>query len=348
MRAVIVEQPGQLALRDIPCPRPGPYEALVRMQVAAICNSTDTKILEGHVPFVRQYPTTLGHEGLGTVVEVGERVVSYRPGDRVLNACTLRTGVAGLGSGWGTMAEYALAGDFAAMSRDGVCDEGHGFDGVFETQRVVPPDLPERQAILLSTWREVWSSFPDFGFAPGRSVLVIGGGPVGLSFAMLTRQWGMEPVALATRSAWKLEKALRLGAQAVFPAVGDWPAQARQQFPKGFDYVADAVGSPTVINQALRLVKPEGTVAVYGTLAEQTLPLSLDGAPANWRLLVHQWPNYAREAAAQDPLCRMIREGRISSEEFITHELPFERVAEGFALIRQNRALKVLLRFPGE
>lgn len=348
MRAAIVESPGQLAVRDIPCPRPGPYEALVRTEIAAICNSTDTKILEGHLPFVQQYPTTLGHEGLGTVVEVGEKVISYRVGDRVINPCTLRTGVPDLGSGWGTFAEYALAGDFAAMTRDGVCDEEHGFDGVFETQKVVPLDIPLRQAILLSTWREVWSSFSDFGLAPGRSLLVIGGGPVGLSFVTLARQWGMEPVALATRSQWKLEKAQRLGAQATFPAEPGWTAQAKERFPAGFDYVVDAVGSAAVINEALSLVKPDGTVGVYGTLAERSLPLSLDGAPANWRMVVHQWPNYTREAAAQEPLCQMIREGRISSEEFITHELPFEQLADGFALIKQNRALKVLLRFASE
>ncbi len=348
MRAAIVESPGKLALRDIACPRPGPYEALVRMEIAAICNSTDIKILEGHLPFVQQYPTTLGHEGLGTVVEVGEKVISYRVGERVINPCTLRTGVPGLGSGWGTLAEYALAGDFAAMTGDGVCDEEHGFDGVFETQKVLPPDLAPRQAILLSTWREVWSSFYDFGFVPGASLLVIGGGPVGLSFVMLARQWGMQPVALATRSQWKLEKARRLGAQAVFPAEAGWTAEAKEEFPEGFDYVVDAVGSCAVINEALRLVKPNGTVGVYGTLTERCLPLSLEGAPANWRMIVHQWPDYTREAAAQEPLCEMIRAGRLLSEEFITHELPFEQVADGFALIKQNRALKVLLRFRQE
>ena len=348
MRAVVVENPGKLAIRDIPTPRPGPYEALVRMEVAAICNSTDTKILEGHLAFVEQYPTTLGHEGLGTVVEVGEKVVSYRPGDRVINACTLQTGVEGLGSGWGTMAEYALAGDFAAMSRDGVCDEEHGFDGAYETQKVLPPDIPARQAILLSTWREVWSSFSDFGFVPGRSVLVVGGGPVGLSFAMLARQFGMGPVSLATRSQWKLDKALRLGAEVVFPADAGLVARAKERFPEGLDHVVDAVGSSAVINQALSLVKLDGTVGVYGTLAEKSLPLSLEGVPSNWRMVVHQWPNYPREAAAQEPLCEMIREGSISSEEFITHELPFEQVADGFALIKENRALKVLLHFRGE
>ncbi len=346
MLAAVVTEPGNLVLDDIPVPRPGPYEALVRMETVAICNSTDTKILEGHLPFVKQYPTTLGHEGLGTVVEVGEKVTSYRTGDRVINACTMRTGLAGLGSGWGTMAEYALAGDFAAMSAAGVCDEAHGFDGVFETQKVIPPDIPPRQAILLATWREVWSSFFDLGFVPAKSVLVIGGGPVGLSFAMLAKQLGMAPVALTTRSQWKLDKALRLGADAVFPADEQLPALVREQFPEGLDYVVDAVGSSAVMNEALRLLKLGGTLAVYGTLTEDRLPLGLHGVPPNWRLVVHQWPDYVREAAAQEPLCEMIRAGAISSEEFITEELPFAQVAQGFALVKQNRALKVLLHFP--
>ncbi|MBI4472167.1 MAG: alcohol dehydrogenase catalytic domain-containing protein, partial [Acidobacteria bacterium] len=157
MKAVIIAKPKELVVREIPAPRPGPYEALVRMELCAICNSTDTKLKDGHFPGFTTYPATLGHEGIGTVVETGAKVVSFKPGDRVLNPCTMQTGIPGLASGWGTMAEFALAGDHAALAAAGVCDAAHGWDGVFQTQKVIPADIPNRQAILMSTWREVWS-----------------------------------------------------------------------------------------------------------------------------------------------------------------------------------------------
>lgn len=345
MKAVVMETPGRLTVRDIPAPQRGPYDALVRMEIAAICNSTDSKIAAGHFPAFDTYPTTLGHEGVGTVVEVGQKVISYQVGDRVLNACTLQTGVEGLASGWGTMAEYALAGDFAAMAADDVCDEEHGYDGLYETQKVIPADVPSRQAILLSTWREVYSSFSDFDFTAGQSLLIIGGGPVGLSFVYLAKQFGLAPVCLTTRSQWKLDKANILGAEAVFATNEHMVERAKALRPDGFDFVIDAVGSPAVINQALQLVKSDGTIGVYGTVPEDSLTLAKGKAPYNWKLVMHQWPDYSKEAAAHEPLCQMIREGRIAADEFITHELPFAEVAEGFERIRQNQALKVLLHF---
>lgn len=176
MKALVVDRPNGIAIREIPRPTVGPYHALVRMDVMAICNSTDTKIIAGLLPECAAHPATLGHEGIGTVVAVGERVTTYRVGDRVLNPNTLSPGVEGLASSWGTLAEFALAEDHAAMVTDDVRDEAHGFDAVFETQQIIPPDIPSRQAILLSTWREVYWAFADFGFSPGLSVLIIGGG----------------------------------------------------------------------------------------------------------------------------------------------------------------------------
>jgi len=345
MKAAVVEKPGKLVIKDIPEPKMGPYDALVRVEAAAICNSTDSKLLHGRFPGFKTYPTTLGHECVGTVVNVGERVISYRKGDRVLNACTMNTGVQGLHSGWGAMAQYALAGDFAAMVKDNVCDEAHGFDPVYETQKVIAPDVPSDQAILLSTWREVYSSFEDFGFEAGKSLVVFGGGPVGLSFVMLAKRFDLSPVVLATRSPWKLQKAKLLGADATIKADGQVVEQVRKVLPGGADFVVDAVGGEQIMNAALKLVKFGASVCIYGTVPQESLRLVKRDAPYNWKLIMHQWPDYSKEAAAHEPLCDWIRQGKISSEDFITHQLSFEQIQEGFKLIENNEALKVLLWF---
>lgn len=345
MKAAIIVGPGRMELRDITKPCMSQYDALVRMELVAICNSTDTKLKDGHFPGFNTYPCTLGHEGVGTVVDIGEKVISYKVGDRVLNACTMRTGIDGLASGWGTMAEYALAGDHAAMSRDGVCDQAHGYDGVFETQKVIPEDIPSRQAILMATWREVWSSFSDFGFEKGQDLFVIGGGPVGLSFVALAICFGLRNVALSTRSSWKLAKAVAMGAGRVFQAEAGMIGNVRTEFPAGFDYVIDAVGSPAVMSQALQLVKADGTIGVYGTVPDDNITLVKKGAPYNWRFIMHQWPDYSKEAAAHEPLCRLIREGKLDSNDFITHEMPFDRIDDGFKALKENKALKVILSF---
>ena len=86
MRAVIVKKPGELVVADIARLVPGPYQALVKTEVAALCNSTDAKVIAGHFPGIDKYPLVLGHENAGIVCEVGPKVRSFAVGDRVISA----------------------------------------------------------------------------------------------------------------------------------------------------------------------------------------------------------------------------------------------------------------------
>ena len=343
MKAVVVESPGKLSLRSIEDPAVDDYSALVRMEIVAICNATDRKIINGTLPGGITFPTTLGHEGIGTVVKIGKKVKSYKVGDRVLNPQIVYSPIKGLSSTWGTMAEYSLVFDDNAMKADGINDEEHGYDGVYETQKVIPIDIPSRQAILLATWREVYSSFKDFGFQQGRSLLIFGGGPVGLSFVSLAKLFGMKPVCLTTRSQWKMDRAKSLGADEVFPADETLVSELQKYHFEGFNFVIDAVGSNDVIKKAIQVICPNGTIGVYGTLSEKELRFGIEKSPSNWQLIVHQFPDYSKEAAAHEPLCEYIEQGKISSEDYITHEFPFEKILTGFEMIEKNQALKVLL-----
>jgi threonine dehydrogenase-like Zn-dependent dehydrogenase len=343
MKAVVVETPGTLSLRSIEIPEVDDYSALVRMEIVAICNTTDRKIINGTLSESISYPTTLGHEGIGTVIKVGKRVKSYKVGDRVLNPQIVYSPIEGLSSTWGTMAEYSLVFDDNVMKADGINDEEHGYDGVYETQKVIPVNIPSRQAILLATWREVYSSFKDFGFQQGKSLLIFGGGPVGLSFISLAKLFGMKPVCLTTRSQWKLDRAKSLGADEVFPADENLLLELHKYCSEGFNFIVDAVGSNDVINKSIQVISYTGTICVYGTLSEQELRFGIKNSPSNWQLIVHQFPDYAKEAAAHEPLCEYIEQGKISSEDYITHEYPFEMIEKGFEMVEKNQALKVLL-----
>ena len=74
--------PGETALGDLEVPAPGDFEALVRMEACAFCNSTDVKL--AHNEFVPgTFPVVLGHEVISTVVDVGPKVRNFKPGDRV-------------------------------------------------------------------------------------------------------------------------------------------------------------------------------------------------------------------------------------------------------------------------
>jgi threonine dehydrogenase-like Zn-dependent dehydrogenase len=345
MFSVAVVEPGKVRLVDIPMPVPGPYEARIRTEAACLCNATDRKLVEGHFPGVEDYPLLLGHETIGIIDAVGEKVRSFRVGDRVVGGLLLRPPVSGYASGWGGFSEYIIAGDHPAMVEDGAATPDQGWLEVYEIQRRVPAEIPAEAAVLLCTWREVYAAFGDFNLGQGDDILVFGGGPVGLSFIKFARLLGLGYIGLVEPLPEKRQMASRMGADATFAP--DDPELANLVTARGkpLDAVIDAVGKEGIINTALPLVRMAGSVCVYGVIDTPTIQLHKSRGPYNFNLLVHQWPTRWRESAAQEPLCDWLMEGKLSYTEFLSAEYPISRINEALELARSGRALKTLLRF---
>jgi D-arabinose 1-dehydrogenase-like Zn-dependent alcohol dehydrogenase len=85
MKSVIAVHPGHLEVLDSPQPQPGSYQALVRTEYACLCNRTDSELLHGNFPGMEdKFPFALGHESVGIVVQVGEKVRNFQLGDRAV------------------------------------------------------------------------------------------------------------------------------------------------------------------------------------------------------------------------------------------------------------------------
>lgn len=345
MLAVTVLNPGEVAIREIPEPAPGPYEVKIRTEVCTLCNATDRKLIAGHFPGVEQYPLLLGHESAGTVVAAGAKVRNFKLGDRVIGGLLFNAPEAGFHCGWGGFSEYTLAMDHRAMVADGAADADHGYAEVSEIQRAVTQDIPIEAAVLLCTWREVYAGIDDFGLKKGQRILIFGAGPVGLSFVKFTKLLGFAFVAVVDPIPEKREMALRFGADAVFEpgsaALSDLPVRLGGKL----DAVIDAVGHENIINAAMPLIKMAGSICVYGVIDKPLLQIDKREAPYNFNLLLHQWPTREREAAAQEPLVRWILERKISHQDFITAEFPIAQIHEAIAYSNAGRGLKTLLRF---
>jgi threonine dehydrogenase-like Zn-dependent dehydrogenase len=345
MRAVAVMEPGRVELIELGQPRLGPYQALVRTDLAALCNATDGKLVAGHFPGVEKYPLVLGHESTGVVEAVGPAVRNFRVGQRVIGGLQFEFSDARFASGWGGFCDYTLANDHDAMVADGVADAAHGWFECYEIQRPVAPDIGAREAVLMCTWREVLGGFGDFQLQPGTSLLVFGAGPVGLSFVKFAKLLGLGWVAAVDPVPQKRQRALQLGADAAFapddPAVREL-ARTRGQ---ALDAVVDAVGSPACVNAALPLVKLGGAVCVYGVLADRQLVLDKAAGPYNFNLYIHQWPTRWRERQAQTQLSEWVRQGQLRADEFVTHEFPVTQIGAALAAVRSGEVVKCLLRF---
>jgi threonine dehydrogenase-like Zn-dependent dehydrogenase len=344
MKAVAVVKPNEVAIVDVARPAPGPYQALVKTELALLCNATDRKLIEGHFPGVNDYPLLLGHESVGLVEEVGEKARNFEVGDRAIGGLLFEFDDPRLHSGWGGFSEYTLCNDHDAMVEDHVADAAHGWRECHEIQRVVPSDIAPEAAGLLCTWREVLAAFSDFQLSKGEEILVFGAGPVGLSFVKFGRILGLKYVGVVDPLAHKREKATVLGADQTFSPDKDFVALVEER-GRPFDAVIDAVGLPAVINAALPLIKMGGTVGVYGVISDEVMTIRKADGPYNFNLFVHQWPTRHRELAAQGPLCGWIRRGALRPEEFITHDFPFAQINDAIAAVKRGEVIKALLRF---
>ncbi len=345
MKAVAVIKPGKLEIVEVGTPTVGPYQALLRTEVAALCNSTDSKLVAGHFPGVDKFPMMLGHEGCGIVTAAGKKVRNFKVGDRVIGGLVFQFSNAKYSSGWGGFCEYTLANDHDAMVADGVADAKHGWFECYEIQRKVDEDIPPEEAALLCTWREVYGAFGDFNLQKGQEILVFGGGPVGQSFVKFGKLLGLKWIGLVDRHEHKRKRARKMGADAVFAPESPQLAKLCRQRNRSLDAVIDAIGSPKIIDAALPLIKMGGSICIYGVISEEKLSLVKSAGPYNFNLYVHQWPTRWREREAQKPLCNWIRRGKLKASEFVTHRFAMSDINDALAAVKSGKVLKCLLRY---
>jgi len=276
---------------------------------------------------------------------VGDKVRNFKAGDRVVGGLLLQPTDNAYSSGWGGFSQFTLAGDHLAMIEDETATAENGWFEVCEIQRTVPKDIPVKAALLLCTWREVYAGFGDFKLERGDDIMIFGAGPVGLSFVKFGKLLGLGFVVVVDPLAEKRRKALRMGADlAVAPDDGELENLIRKR-NKPFDAIIDAVGSNSIINAALPMVKMAGSVCVYGVIDKPTIQIQKHLAPYNFNLYVHQWPTRFRESAAQKPLCEWVLQGKVDPAEFISGEFPILKINDAVELASSGQALKVLLMF---
>lgn len=341
MRAFVVRENGQYGLEEIPMPVCGPYDALVKLLSCGVCNGTDMKIIHHTFKGVEDYPLVLGHEGVGEVVALGEKVRNYRIGDRVLLPFLGQT-PEGYASAWGTYAEYNTVTDAWAMRQDGLEPDDSAY-----AQQKIPQEIDPVDAAMIITLREVYSTMGIFGMEAGKSIAILGMGPVGLSFVRLAKLSGMGPIIAMDIDEEKLHLAEEAGADSVLNTKNLSISDAvRAIVPEGVDFALDAVGVPSFIGDGMAIIRPDAKVCVYGISETMSAPLNWSKNPYNWTLQFNQFPQKKLEAACHEQILAWIREGKLNPGFFISHRIPFDEMAVAFQMIeRREKMLKMVVTF---
>lgn len=345
MKTVIVPTPGNIEIRQVEMPVINAYQALVKTEMVALCNATDSKLVSGHFPGVDTYPLALGHENVGIVVSVGSQVRNFQVGDRVIGGLISDFGVEqGIHSGWGGFSEYVVVNDFEVLHQEGLATAENGCWDSFEIQNTVPAFVQPEEAVISCTWREVLGAFNDFRLTPGKKVLVVGSGPVGLSFVKLGKLFGLAQIDIVDKLPAKLEVARQMGADHGYTPEEIADPEFIAAAGRSYDAVIDAVGLDVVVNSVLPLVKMGGDVCVYGVMTKNPT-LNLSAAPYNFDLHMHQWPTRSEEKAAMNTLAQWIAEGKLSASDFITHRFRIEQIEEALAAVKRGEVLKCVFTF---
>lgn len=263
MKALFLEEIGKLRLLDVEKPIPQADELLVRVEACGICG-TDRHLFLGEFP--SRPPVTLGHEFSGIVEAVGSSVTAFETGMRV-------TGDPNIACGRCMECHRGRVNLCRGLQAIGIHRNGGFAEYV---------TLPERQAFALPlTMEPLHGAFCEplacclhgldvADIRAGSSVIVVGGGVIGLLVVQLARLAGATRVVLITRSESKRRLAESLGATAtVDPSIGDVVDRvvaANGILPGGADVVFECAGIKETVEQAPLLTGRGGLTVLLGVL----------------------------------------------------------------------------------
>lgn len=338
VRAIVVAEPGRLEIRDLPMPRPQRFQVLCEQLYGSVCAATDRHLIRGELPLPNiAYPLVLGHESIGRVVELGEGVENFRVGDLVT-----RTGypaVPGLQAFWGGFAEYGIASDALAMRNAGM-DEAAWRPHLIN--QLLPSGIDPACATMMITWRETFSYLSRLGVAAGASMLVLGSGGNGFSFATLGRLLGAGRIDMLGNPHWQ-HLARRAGVDRFVDYRASDAAAELTAAAGSYDLIVDAVGKAGGLEAVLPLLRPGGKVGLYG-IEDLGNRMAYLKQLASQGVAVHGPGEYS-EAEAHEAVVNLLRAGRLDAGLWFDprNPWPMDQIESAIRNIEARRSLKALI-----
>jgi threonine dehydrogenase-like Zn-dependent dehydrogenase len=334
MRVPIFKGNGVLDYAERPIPQPqAPHDVLVKIDACGICG-TDLNILATPPAHKANLGIVIGHEGIGTVEAVGTAVTALQPGDRVVIAPRLTCGRCA----------------YCRRGLDNQCTNyqtiGTTVDGAFAPYLLAPDralykisnDVPRDDAVFFEPLSCVVGAVKRAPVQAGDSVLIIGGGPMGLLFAQHYRTLGAGKIMVADVAPYRMEFAQEIGVDAVINVKEQPAATAVKALTElGADIVVDAVGNQ--IDTAVQCARRGGQIILFGLRPH-------DHPPVNQYSITRHDLTLHGAFVGLHPFAQTIQlleSRRLQPSQLITHRLPLSELAYGVELMRTQQAMKVVI-----
>jgi alcohol dehydrogenase len=342
MKGLVYDGPGKIEFKDVP--KPGikkPTDALVKIIKTTICG-TDLGILHGKTPSVKS-GTTLGHEGVGVIEEVGSGVSNFKKGDRVIISCITACGTC----------EYCKK-QMYGHCKDGGWILGHLINGTQadyvripyadNSLYIAPEGMDEEALVMLSdilpTGHEI--GVIDGCVKPGDTIAIVGAGPIGMAALLTAQFYSPAKIYMVDLDENRLKLAKEWGAtDTINSGAEDAVKKILSETEDGVDVAIEAVGVPTTFNICQQIVRPGGHVANIGVHG-QSVDLQIQDLWIKNITITMGLVN----TNTTPMLLKTVASGKIQPEKLITHHFKLNeimRAYEVFGNASKEKALKIIL-----
>lgn len=350
MRATVFHGKGKISVEEVERPRAGVGEAIIRVTLTTICG-TDLHILRGEYP-VRP-GLIIGHEPVGVIEELGAGLSGYEVGDRVLVGAITPCGQC-RGCLSGNLSQCGHGEGYEAM---GGWRFGNTINGAqAEYLRIpyaqanlakIPDELTDEQVVLLADIASTGFSGAESGNVRiGDSVVVFAQGPIGLCSTIGAKLMGAAVVIGVDGDSNRLAMARRIGADITLDyREMDVVAEIKKLTGGGADVAIEALGTSETFENALRALRPGGTLSSLGVYSGKLLvPYDAFAAGLGDHRIVTTLCPGGKERMRR--LMEMVRSGRVDLTPLLTHTFSLDDIAEAYELFGERRdgVMKVAIK----
>lgn len=338
MKQAVMTEPKRIEFRDVPVPKLGDDEALVKIHRIGVCGS-DIHMYHGVHPY-KKYPVVQGHEVSGVVEKTGKNVKRFKPGDKVTiepqvscgkcYACT--HGLPNICNDLKVLGFQATgtASDFFTAPENKLVKLPDGF-GLNEGAMIEPTAVGVR-------------AVEKGGGSKGRKVLVFGAGPIGNLTAQVAKGWGAESVMVVDLNDFRLSVARKCGIDfAVNPGTADLQGEVAKAFgADGADLIVECVGVNETIGKAVEIARKGTDIVVVGVFGGSA-PLDMGSVQEKELRLI----GIARYVIDDfDRAIDLVNRGKVRLAPLVTHEFNFYDYGKAYDQIDRNpgSTMKVIIR----
>ena len=337
MTQAVMIAPGEIIYQKVEIPKVGHDQIMVKMKRIGICGS-DIHVNHGKHPYT-DYPVVQGHEISAEVVELGADVTGFNIGDKVTIQPQVVCGVCypcthGM---YNDCEELKVMGfqTTGMASEYFVCDASKAL--------VLPKEMSWDHGAMIEPLAVAVHAVRRYAEdLKGKSVIVLGGGPIGNLVAQTAKAMGAERVLLSELSAYRLELAQRFGITTINPAEKDLKEQILEHLgTDGADVIFECVGISITTNQAIEYARKGSDIVIVGVFGERgdiNMACLQDHELSLYGTAMYREEDYIKAI-------ELVAEDKIEFEELITHRVNFSEFKKGYDIIDQekDKAMKVMI-----